>query len=104
MVEVIYISPYDLSADIFNYYYKILELGDVIDFKNRLHFIWPENHNIFPSHFSTSRNLMYSPKAMARIRKLIKNKLAYIIPGYPSNDDVKLATSLNIPLFSGDVY
>ena len=56
----------------------------------------------FPSHFSTSRLLMYSPKALFRIKQLIKNKNSIIIPGFPSNDDVKLSTTLNVPLYSGD--
>ncbi len=99
MVEVIYVSPYDLSADILNYYFKILELGDITDYKDRLHFVFPENHEKFPSHFSTSRMLLYSPKTIARIKKLIQGKNAYIIPGYPSNDDVKLANELNLPIF-----
>lgn len=29
-------------------------------------------------------------------------KLSYIVPGYPSNDDIKLAKSLDVPLMSGD--
>lgn len=102
LVDVIYISPFDLSNEIINYYYKILELGDVTNYKDRLHFIWPENHLRFPSHFSTSRLLIYSPKAIKRILTLIKNKTSYIVPGYPSNDDILLSTALNIPLYSGD--
>jgi hypothetical protein len=39
---------------------------------------------------------------MKRIKQLIKNKQALIIPGYPSNDDVLLSSSLNVPLYSGD--
>lgn len=54
LVEVVYVSPYELSTEIVNYYYKILELGDVVDFKSRLHFISPEMATTFPSHFSLS--------------------------------------------------
>ncbi|KRX03040.1 hypothetical protein PPERSA_08115 [Pseudocohnilembus persalinus] len=101
LLELIYISPYDLPQEIINYYYKILELNGLEDFRNRLHFIWPENHQEFPTHTSTSKLLHYSPKAMKRIRNLVNGKYAYMVPGYPSNDDVKLATELNIPLYSG---
>lgn len=74
LVEIIYIAPFDLSSEILNYYYKILELNGIADYKDRIHFIWPEEYLRFPSHFSTSRLLLYSPKAMSRIKKLIKNK------------------------------
>lgn len=74
-VEVVYISPYELSSEIMNYYYKILELGDIIDYRNRLYFISPEKANDFPSHYSTSRLLLYSPKALKRIKNLVKGIL-----------------------------
>lgn len=67
-VEVIYISPYELPSEIVNYYYKILELGDISDYRSRLHFISPEKAGDFPSHYSTSRLLLYSPKSLKRIK------------------------------------
>ena len=102
LVEIIYISPFDLPAEIINYYHKVLSLGEINDFKDRIHFIWPENHINFPSHFSTSRLLLYSPKALKRIQALIKGKTAFIVPGFPSNDDIKLAARLGIAIFAGD--
>ncbi|EAS06221.3 IQ calmodulin-binding motif protein (macronuclear) [Tetrahymena thermophila SB210] len=102
MVSIIYVCPFGVSDDITNYYYKILELGDVQNFKDRLYFIKPENCDTFPFHFSLSKKLLYSPQALKRIKKLIKGKQGYIVPGYPSNDDIKLATELNIPIMGGD--
>ncbi len=102
LVEIIYISPFDLPAEIINYYHKVMSLGDLNDYKDRIHFIWPENHINFPSHFSTARLLLYSPKAIKRIKGLIKGKEAFIVPGFPSNDDIKLAAILNIAIFAGD--
>lgn len=43
LVEIIYIAPYDLSSEIINYYYKIFELNGIADYKDRIHFVWPEN-------------------------------------------------------------
>lgn len=114
-------SPYELSTEIVNYYYKILELGDVPDIRDRLHFISPERARDFPSHFPLSAVLLYSPRALKRLKALIKGskkewkkwiikfwlficlgKFAYIVPGYPSNGDVKLAKELDTPLLSGE--
>ncbi|EGR31111.1 IQ calmodulin-binding motif family protein, putative, partial [Ichthyophthirius multifiliis] len=102
LLEIIYISPYQLSSEIVNYYYKILELGDIQNYKDRLHFIYPENSCQFPSHFSTSSLLLYSPQAINRIKKLIKGKQAFIVPGYPSNDDIRLSKSIEAPLMCGE--
>lgn len=74
LVEVIYVCPYELSTEIVNYYYKILELGEISNFRTRLHFISPEGTNNFPSHYSISTLLLYSPKALKRIKYLIKGK------------------------------
>lgn len=102
LTEIIYVCPFDLPAEIINYYHKVLDLGEIHNYKERLHFVWPENHINFPSHFTTSRLLLYSPKAIKRIIALIQGKNAFIVPGFPSNDDIKLAVQLKIPIFSGD--
>lgn len=101
LVSVIYVAPFDLQSEIMNYFYKILELGEIANYKQRLHFIWPENHSRFPTHYSTTQLLLLSPKALKRIRTLIRNKPAYIVPGVPSKDDIKLSNALEVPLFSG---
>lgn len=92
LLSIIYVAPFDLPSEIMNYFYKILELGEIANYKERLHFVWPENHHTFPSHYSTSRLLLLSPKCMNRIKALIKGKVAYVVPGYPSNDDIKLSS------------
>jgi len=77
-----------------NYFYKILELADIPNYRDRLHFVWPENHLTFPSHYSTSCMLLYSPKCIKRIKAILKARISYLVPGYPSNDDIKLSQSL----------
>lgn len=72
------------------------------NYQDRLFFVRPENADAFPGHFSLIQKLLYSPKAMKRIRQLIKGKPAVLVPGYPSNDDIKLAHELSVPIFSGD--
>lgn len=73
---------------------QILELGEVVNFKERLFFIKPENCDKLPHHLSLSKKLLYSPGALKRVRRLIKNKNAYMVPGFPSNEDIKLASEL----------
>ncbi|CAD8077422.1 unnamed protein product [Paramecium primaurelia] len=101
LVHIIYIAPYDLPSELIDYFYKILNLGDISDCKNRLYFVWPENHNIFNNHMGLSQLLYYSPRALKRIKSLIRGQSAYIVPGVCSNDDIKISDILNIPIFSG---
>lgn len=54
MLEIIYISPFELSQDILNYYSKVLQLGNISNYKERLYFLSPENVEDFPSHYSLS--------------------------------------------------
>lgn len=101
-LHIIYVTPYELSSEVLAYYSKIMELGGVTNFMDRLWIITPENQSLFPSHFSVSRTLLYSPKALKQITDIISAKKAYIVPAIPSIDDVQLASRLRIPLLSGN--
>ncbi|CAD8179992.1 unnamed protein product [Paramecium octaurelia] len=101
LVHIIYVAPYDLPSELIDYFYKILNLGDISDCKNRLHFVWPENYNIFNNHMGLSQLLYYSPRALKRIKSLIRGQASYIVPGVCSNDDIKISDILNVPIFSG---
>jgi len=35
--------------------------------------------------------IIYSPGLIKRIKTLINNKISYIVAGFPSNDDIKIA-------------
>ncbi|KAL4447016.1 hypothetical protein ABPG74_013868 [Tetrahymena malaccensis] len=100
-IEVIIVLPYELPHEIISYYYKICELGDIIDYKERIHFIFPENAHLFPK-FSTVKLLYYSPLALKKIKDLIQNKNAYIVPGVPCKEDNLVGMALKIPIFCGN--
>lgn len=46
--------------------------------------------------------LLFSSKSLEKIRKKIKNKNAYIVPGLVSNDDYFLANVLNCPILTDE--
>ena len=73
-VDVIYVSPFQMTSDVLGYYLKILEIGDINGTQGRLHFIVPDNVNKFPHHFSLAQVLMYSPASLKRIKNIIQGK------------------------------
>ena len=51
-VDIIYVSPFQMTPDVQGYYTKILEIGDVESSPSRVNFVVPENIEKFPNHFS----------------------------------------------------
>lgn len=103
MVDVVYVSPFALTADVTGYYMKILEIGEVENPHARVTVVVPENTHKFPHHFSLAQMLIYSPKSLKRIRSLVKGRQAYIVPGVsPGTDDVKLSIMLQVPIMCGE--
>jgi hypothetical protein len=101
-VDVIYISPYTLTSEVYKYYMKILELVEIEEPKSRFHLIVPENYNKFHEHLSLAQAMLYSPKALQQIQNLIEDKQAYIVPGKVGDYDIKLSIRLGIPIMCGE--
>ena len=95
-VEVIYISPEPLEQEAIDYYHSLLAMvPSGQNSRKRLHFVSPENLEIFKSHRMTlSSLLLYSPVSMSRIQRLISGREAYIISGIVSRDDLAVADKL----------
>lgn len=100
-LELIMVVPKAFSQELINYYFTILELGKVHNYRDRIHFVWPD----LPAHMhylSLLDQLYYDSFALQKIQKLIFQKVTYLVPGYPSFTNIHLASYLNIPIFSGD--
>jgi hypothetical protein len=79
LVDVVYVKPY---------YYQILEMGRLASCRDRIHLEAPASNRHLSATFSTSKLLIYSPKTVARIRRLIAGRVAYIVPRQAITDNI----------------
>lgn len=101
-VDVIYVSPFELTADVSQYFMKLLELGGVANASARVKLVFPEQATRFPAHFSLASVLLYSPHCLRRIKRFIKGKEAYLVMGMPGPEDKRLAMALQAPILGMD--
>jgi hypothetical protein len=77
--------------------------------KERVYFIYPENTQKISKlgELNTLNYLLCSPKALKRIRVLIKTisspQNSYIVPSYPSIEYTNLSYELKIPIYSSSM-
>ena len=101
LVDVLYVAPMDVPDDVRKYYAKLLEVGGVAEPDLRFKIVTPENIERFPPHMSLTSLLIYSPRCLRRIRRFIKGRDAYIVPGSAVGpEERRLAVMLGVPLLA----
>lgn len=101
--SIIYLLPYALNEETVNYYYKIMELEEIPNFKDRVTFIEVDPNNLFSPNMALSTKLYYNSKVLRKLKKKIKDVPSYLVISYPSLVDVKLAAYLNVPVLGGNL-
>lgn len=97
-VDVVYICPHDNVPDMDAYWSKLLQIGGVQNPGARFRIIVPENASILPAHMSLTSKLIFSPKALARIKFFVGSRPAYIVPGSLGKEDIDLSVALGFPI------
>lgn len=99
-LNVVYVCPFALTNDITNYYYKILELGEVTNYRDRITFVESDPRNFYRHRFENSKKLYYSTEPLRKIRQIVGSCPAYLVTSYPLEEDCMLALYLKMPLLS----
>jgi hypothetical protein len=93
-----------LAEETKNYYYKIMELEEIPNFRDRVTFLNVNNHSSFSSdNFTASQKLYYDSKLVRQIKSLIGHSRAYFRISYPSYTDIRMSAFFQIPIFTGDL-
>ncbi len=100
---LVYLLPEPLDEETANYYYKIMELEEIPNYKERVSFIEVDPHGIFTHKINLSTKLYYNSKTIRRLKKKIKDFPAYFVISYPSHIDIKLSTYFKIPILGGNL-
>lgn len=87
-MDIIYVCPFPLTAEIYNYYLKIMELVEIENPDSRFTIVVPENFTKFRPHLSLSQALIYSPLAMKQIKSLVEGQQSYIVPGQVNESEI----------------
>jgi len=101
-VEVIYIAPFRIPQEILGYFYALLEVGGIQNPERRIKIILPENLKVFPEHYSLTRMALYSPTLLKTVKRLVKGRPAYLVPGALGQEDIQLAVELDVPMLSAE--
>lgn len=101
-LRIVMVLPFNIDQDIIEYYYKILKLQKVQNVRERLFFIQCQLSDKFHRHLPLCKQVLYCQKTIKKIKKIINNYKAYLVPGVPSLDDIKVGYQLEIPVFMGN--
>jgi hypothetical protein len=101
--HIVYLLPFPIDEETINYYYKIMELEEIPNYKERVSFIEVDPQVNFTSRLNVSTKLYYNSKAIRKLKKKIKDFAAYFVISYPSLVDIKLSAYLNIPILGGNL-
>lgn len=105
--NIIYISPFELSVETVNYYFKIMELEEIDNYSERVTFLELEDITSkvkLPPSMNSSQKLYFNSKALRKLKNKVEGVPAYFVTNYPSEVDIKLSVFLGIPIYSGDFH
>ena len=80
-------------------YYSSIYSFSPTHIQEKIYFIVPENKERLSNYNLTlCSSLLYSPKALKRMKQIVGQQYAYIVPSFPSTEYINLSAELNMPV------
>jgi len=95
--DIIFVAPKHIHEDVLDYYSKIMQFRGIQNPPGRFQVVVPENMDM-KDKFSLTQALLCSPKALKRIGRLVRNRMAMLIPEVVTHLEAKLSNTLRLPL------
>jgi hypothetical protein len=99
---IIFISSSELSPELLNYYYRMIELAGIDNYRERLIFLTPDLSTRLPQHLSTAKLLYYSQRTLNELKIITADLPTILYPGQPCNELIKICDHLGCYLYSGE--
>jgi IQ domain-containing protein H len=98
-VNIIYVLPFQMGEEVIKYYHSVFGFNNS-SIEQKIFFIVSENRARIEEHcpITAVSALLYSPKALKRIRQIVGKQYAYIVPSFPSVEYINLSAELNLPI------
>ncbi|CAJ1990483.1 hypothetical protein conserved [Leishmania donovani] len=103
-VQLVFVVPVKPETEIQQYYMSLLAENGVSNVASRLTFVVPENVRRLPAGMSLTRMVLLSPRLLKLLSALCTGKPAYILPGVVGEEELTLATQLNVPMLSSEPH
>lgn len=97
-VDIVFVVPFKPEAEILTYYETLLQDAGIKDVSSRLTVLLPEEAHRLPEGMSLTRLVLLSARLMKVLKAIAVGRHAFIIPGVIGQEELTLATLLNIPL------
>ena len=101
--NIIYLLPHHLDEETINYYYKIMELEEIPNYKERISFIEVDPHRNFRGKMSLSHKLYFNSQVIRKVKRKIRDAPAYFVVSYPREINIKIAAYFKIPVMGGNL-
>jgi hypothetical protein len=97
-VEIVLLSPIKFDAEAMQYYYSMLAASGVRSPESRVMVLVPENMARMPKNTGLTKGMLCSARLMKCLAAVVRGKTAFIVPGVVSNEELMLASALNLPM------
>lgn len=100
LIDLVFIAPFKPEPEVLDYYFSLLDDAGVVNANGRFTLLVPEDTKRLPDGMSLTRLVLLSSRLMKILGAISTGKPAYLVPGVVGQEELLLASQLNLPLMS----